>query len=86
MVDSTTVQLAQRGVLTLPKKLRDEYNFKPGDTFTVIDLGGAIMLKPGRSEVQEIVEHMSARLREEGETLESLLQAAREVRDATAGL
>jgi hypothetical protein len=39
MADTMIVQMAQRGVLTLPKAVRDSYNLQPGDSFTLLDLG-----------------------------------------------
>ncbi len=78
---STTVQVAQRGVIVLPKSLRDTYNIKPGDTLTVLDLGGSFMLTPGRSKVDELANEITQALVERGETLESMLQALREERE-----
>jgi AbrB family looped-hinge helix DNA binding protein len=85
MADTFTVQLAQRGVLVLPKSLRDTYNLQPGDTFTLLDLGdGVILLKRGRSEIDGIADRIKDMMVEEGETLESMLLALREERERYA--
>jgi AbrB family looped-hinge helix DNA binding protein len=79
-MDAMVVQVAQRGVITLPKQLREAYGLQPGDTLSLVDLGGAFLLYPGRSEVEEIASRIGAELAAQGETLESMLQALREER------
>ncbi len=81
MTDTLTVQLGQRGVLTLPGTLRETYGLKPGDTFTLLDLGGVFVLSPHRSEVDMLAERVHQALEERGESLESMLQALREERE-----
>jgi bifunctional DNA-binding transcriptional regulator/antitoxin component of YhaV-PrlF toxin-antitoxin module len=76
-----TAQISQRGVLTLPKKLRESYKLKPGDVVTVIDLGGAFVISPRRSEVDRLADEVSSVLAERGESLESMLTALREERE-----
>jgi len=76
-----TLQMAQRGVITIPKSLREFYGIQPGDTFTLLDLGGVFVLNPRRSEIDAIAEKMAAQWAEDGETLETMLQALREERD-----
>ena len=36
----TTIQVRQRGTMTLPSELREKYGIQEGDTFRVIDLDG----------------------------------------------
>ncbi len=43
---SVTLQMASRGIITIPKELREPYDLKKGDTFTLIDLGGVFILRP----------------------------------------
>jgi bifunctional DNA-binding transcriptional regulator/antitoxin component of YhaV-PrlF toxin-antitoxin module len=80
-MDSTTVQMAKRGVITIPQPIRESYGMQPGDTFTLLDLGGVLVLSPRRSEVDVLAERMRAQWTAEGETLETMLQALREERD-----
>jgi bifunctional DNA-binding transcriptional regulator/antitoxin component of YhaV-PrlF toxin-antitoxin module len=84
MSDTITIQLAQRGVLVLPKALRDSYNLQPGDSFTLIDLDGVFVLSPRRSEIDKIADRLREVLTERGETLESMLHALREERERYA--
>jgi bifunctional DNA-binding transcriptional regulator/antitoxin component of YhaV-PrlF toxin-antitoxin module len=42
----TTIQVRQRGTLTLPAELREKYGIQPGDTFRLVDLDGVFVLTP----------------------------------------
>jgi len=75
-----TVQVAQRGLLTLPKELRQSYNIQAGDQLTLLDLGGVFVLSPRRSEIDRLADQLKADLLEQGESLESMLQVLREAR------
>ncbi len=81
MSDTITVRMAQRGVVTLPKTLRQSYNLRPGDNFTLLDLGGVFVLSPRRSEIDSLTNRLTQALTERGETLETMLQALREERE-----
>jgi len=85
MSDAMTVQIGQRGVVTLPKELRQSYNLRPGDSLTIIDLGGVFALSPRRSEVDALAERIAQTLSAKGETLETMLQTLREERERYAG-
>jgi bifunctional DNA-binding transcriptional regulator/antitoxin component of YhaV-PrlF toxin-antitoxin module len=76
-----TVQVAEQGLLTLPKTLREAYNIQPGDTLTLLDLGGVFVLSPRPSEIDALADPIVADLRARGETLESLLHALCEERE-----
>ncbi len=79
--DTLTVQLAQRGVLTLPQALRKTYKMNPGDQFTLLDLGGIFVLSPRRSEVDRLANRISAALIERGVNLGSVLSQLRGERE-----
>lgn len=81
MSDTISLQLGQRGVVTLPKSLRESYNLQPGDSFTLLDLGGVFVLTPVRSQIDSLADHLTQALTEQGETLESMLLALREERE-----
>ena len=80
-MESVTLQMAQRGVITIPKSLRESYNLRPGDTFTLLDLGGIFVLNPRRSEIDAIADRIAAQWSEDGESLETMLKALREERE-----
>ena len=82
MSDILNVQMGQRGVITLPKSLRDSYNLQPGDDFTVLDLDGVFVFSRRRSEIDALADQITQALIENSETLESMLTALREEREA----
>ncbi|MCE7985659.1 MAG: hypothetical protein DYG89_31160 [Caldilinea sp. CFX5] len=76
------VQVAQRGVITLPKSLREAYNIKTGDILSVIDLGeGKFLLSHTPSRIDELLDTLRTNLEAEGETLETMLQRLRAKRE-----
>jgi AbrB family looped-hinge helix DNA binding protein len=75
------VQVVRRGIITLPKELRDHNNIEEGDTLTLIDLGdGVVVMSPQRSRVDDIADKLAKEWQDSGETLESMLSTLREVR------
>jgi bifunctional DNA-binding transcriptional regulator/antitoxin component of YhaV-PrlF toxin-antitoxin module len=81
MVDTITLQMGQRGVMTLPKSLRENYRFQAGDQFTLLDIGGVFVLSPVRTQIDALADQLTQSLVEQGETLESMLVALREERE-----
>ena len=81
MNDTFQVQVVRRGVITLPKKLREQNKINEGDIMTLIDLGdGVVIMSPHRSHVAEIANRLAKEWQDSGETLESMLATLREVR------
>ena len=80
MTAPMTVQVGQRGVVVLPKALRQAYKLQPGDRLTLLDLDGAFVLSPQRPQVGALAERISGALAEEGQTLEGMLRVLREER------
>jgi AbrB family looped-hinge helix DNA binding protein len=75
------VQVVRRGIITLPKKLREQNNIEEGDTLTLIDLGdGVVVMSPRRSRVDEIADKLAEEWQDSGESLESMLTTLREIR------
>ena len=82
MEEQMTVQIAQRGLITLPKALREAYRLKTGDALTLLDLGGVFVLSPRPSQVDALADQIAQTLAARGESLESMLQALREARES----
>ncbi len=82
---SIDVQMAQRGIITIPKPLRESYGMAPGDTLTLIDLGGVLVLSPRKSEIDALADKIAETWTEDGETLEGMLSALREERERRGG-
>ncbi len=79
-----TVRLARRGVLTLPKPIREKYGLREGDVLTLIDLDGMLLLSPRESRIDMLANRIREELETQGETLESMLRALREEREQYA--
>jgi bifunctional DNA-binding transcriptional regulator/antitoxin component of YhaV-PrlF toxin-antitoxin module len=76
-----TIQVRQKGILTLPVELRRRYHIDNGDVFTLVELGnGALMLIPIVSEVARLGDQAATALAESGTTIDDLLQALEEER------
>ena len=77
----TTLTVSQRGVVTLPKAIRDRYHLKPGDQLTLLDLDGVMVLSPVKSEIDAVADRIAKELEKRGESLESMLLTLREERE-----
>jgi AbrB family looped-hinge helix DNA binding protein len=81
MNNTFQVQVIRRGIITLPKDLRDHNNIEGGDMLTLIDLGdGVVVMSPQRSRADEIANKLAKDWQDSGESLESMLTTLREVR------
>jgi len=78
---SATVQIRQRGTLTIPTDLRQKYKLQQGDTFRIIDLDGIFVLAPMVTMVPELARQIEQTRLEQGLTTEELLRSLREERE-----
>jgi len=76
-----TVQVRQRGSLTLPVSLRERYKIKPGDTFRILDLDGILILTPMVPMVPELAREIERARIEAGLNVEDMLAALQEQRE-----
>jgi bifunctional DNA-binding transcriptional regulator/antitoxin component of YhaV-PrlF toxin-antitoxin module len=76
-----TIQVRQRGTLTLPAELRAKYGIKPGDTFRLVDLDGVFVLTPMVPLVPELAREIERARLEAGLSVEELLSTLREQRE-----
>ena len=77
---NATIQVRQRGTLTLPAELRDRYNIEPGDTYRVLDLDGIFVLTPMIPMVPELAQQIEQARRDAGLSIDDLMTALREQR------
>ncbi len=77
----TTIQVQQRGAITLPIELRQRYNIQPGDTFRLVDLDGIFVLTPMAPLVPELAREIERSRIAAGLSVEEMLQALREQRE-----
>ena len=78
---TTTIQVRNRGVMTLPANLRSKYNIREGDIFQVVDLDGILVLTPMTPLVPELAREIERARLEAGLSTEDLLTALREQRE-----
>jgi bifunctional DNA-binding transcriptional regulator/antitoxin component of YhaV-PrlF toxin-antitoxin module len=76
-----TIQVRQRGTLTLPAELRDKYSIRAGDSFRLVDLDGILVLTPMVPMVPELAREIERARLEAGLTMEELLAGLREQRE-----
>lgn len=70
---SATVQIRQRGTVTLPAKLRTKYRLDEGDSLTLIDLDAGILLSPKVQVVPKLAAEIERIRRSLGLEVEDLL-------------
>ena len=79
---TTTIQIRRKGVITLPAKLRRQYELEEGDVFTLVDLGdGSFLLTPQVSQVARLGDQIARLMEEEGVTVEEMLEALDQERE-----
>lgn len=78
---NATVQVRQRGTLTIPAEMREKYGIEPGDTFRIVDLDGMFILTPMTPIVPELAREIERARLEAGLDTVELLQALREERE-----
>ena len=75
------VQVGRRGIITLPKELRDQKNIQDGDVLNLIELSDDVfVISRRRSQFDEAADKLAQEWRNKGESLESMLNTLREVR------
>lgn len=75
------MQVRDRGVVTLPKPLRERYGLGVGDILDVVDLDGVFVLSPRASVVPELAAEIERLRLEAGYTTEELLESLRGERE-----
>jgi len=77
----STVQVRDRGVLTLPAELREKYGIRSGDTFRLVDLDGIFVLTPMAPMAPELAREIERARIEAGLSTDDLLRSLREQRE-----
>lgn len=79
-----TIQVRQRGVVTLPAGVREKYGIRAGDMLRLVDLDGLLVLSPLAPMVPELAREIERLRLEAGMTIDELLQALRDQRETYA--
>jgi AbrB family looped-hinge helix DNA binding protein len=75
-----TIQVRQRGTVTLPAELREKYGIQAGDSFRLVDMDGVFVLTPMVSMVPELAREIDRMRLEAGLSTAELLATLREQR------
>ena len=78
---TATVQIRDRGVLTLPAELRKKYSIRQGDTFRLVDLDCVFVFTPMVPMVPELGREIERARIKAGVSVDELLQGLREQRE-----
>ncbi len=74
------VQVAKRGVITLPAEVRRENQIQEGQTMTLVDLDGVLILIPKELQTDRLANRLAKAWQEQSLDLETMLKTLREVR------
>ena len=77
----TTIQVRERGVITLPAELREKYQIETGQIFRLVDLDGIFVFVPMVPIVPELANEIERLRLEAGLSMEDLLVSLREQRE-----
>lgn len=79
--EARAVQVRDRGVVTLPKSIRERYGLGTGDVLDVVDLDGVFVLSPRAGLVPELADEIERLRLEAGLTTDDLLAGLRAERE-----
>ena len=75
----TTIQVRERGVITLPSELREKYKIETGQIFRLVDLDGIFVFVPMVPIVPELANEIERLRLDAGLSMEDLLVSLRAV-------
>jgi bifunctional DNA-binding transcriptional regulator/antitoxin component of YhaV-PrlF toxin-antitoxin module len=76
-----TIQVRERGVVTLPAELREKYNIENGNIFRLVDLDGIFVFVPMVPMVPELANEIERIRLEAGLSVDELLGDLRKQRE-----
>ena len=76
-----TIQVRERGVVTLPAELREKYNIENGKIFRLVDLDGIFVFVPMVPMVPELANEIERIRLEAGLNIDELLDDLRKQRE-----
>ena len=76
-----TIQVRERGVVTLPAELREKYNITNGKIFRLVDLDGIFVFVPVVPMIPELASEIERIRLEAGLSIDELLDDLRKQRE-----
>ncbi len=83
-MQSYTVRLRDRGQVTIPQAVRNELAVKEGDTLTMVQIDGIVLLRPKQPVVPQLSEQFSQQMDEAGLSLADLLEGLAQERQISS--
>ena len=80
MVERKLVRIQEKGQVTLPAEVRRKFGLKKGDLVAVIETPEGVLITPQEVLAVTILDRIGVVLREQGVSLEQLIESGREVR------
>jgi AbrB family looped-hinge helix DNA binding protein len=78
------IQVAKRGIITLPAEVRRENQIREGQTLSLIDWDGVLIIAPQELHTDRLANRLAKVWQEQGLDLETMLKTLREVRSEYA--
>jgi bifunctional DNA-binding transcriptional regulator/antitoxin component of YhaV-PrlF toxin-antitoxin module len=76
-MERSTIEVGQRGVITLPSNVRRRHGIAAGDAYQLLDYDGVLVLAPMRPLLPELAAEIEGILAEEGLSLPDVLESLR---------
>ena len=73
-LDTSEIELRERGQLTLPKSLRDALHLETGDALRAVRIANSIVLTPQRLDLDALRKQMRKVMKQHGVSAEELLR------------
>jgi bifunctional DNA-binding transcriptional regulator/antitoxin component of YhaV-PrlF toxin-antitoxin module len=76
-----TIQIRQRGQLTLPRKVRESLSISDGDTLTLLPVGDTLVIAPRALRSAELIDRLAEMLEESELSLADMLADLPRIRE-----
>ena len=73
-LEASSIELRERGQVTLPKSLRDALHLETGDALRAVKIANAIVLTPKRLDLDALRNQMRKLMKQHGVSAEDLLR------------
>jgi AbrB family looped-hinge helix DNA binding protein len=83
MAEQRLVRVQEKGQVTLPAEIRRKLGLKKGDLVAVTETDDGLLITPQQALANRALDRIGAVLREQGLTLEDLIESGREIRGST---
>lgn len=77
-----TIEFIKKGQVTIPKRIRERLDIEPGQKGTLIEMSGALLILPRRSQTPALFDEVRDGLGTGGMTLEEMVLEMRRIRES----